>query len=152
MPFVPLLASICPTSPGCPRCLCSPLTSSGTFLIDPSVKKGKYTRNQLTQWPTLQFLCCDRKDHQHLCHNFNVYVRHCRSRCEGNVYLKPAKEMIDTIKDLDYLFLAGTRIFRRLSGSKCPGVKIVCTNDTWRILTRRRTPIPAKIAFAGGNA
>ena len=114
---MPLLASICPTSPGYPRCSCSPPAYSSTFLINLSVKKGKYTRNQLTQWSALQFLCCDRKDRQHLCHNLNDHVRHRRSRCEDNVYLKPAEEMFDPIKDINYLFLASARIVSCLGAS-----------------------------------
>jgi hypothetical protein len=114
MPSVPLLASICLTSPDYPQRLCFPSTSSNTFLINRSVKKGKYTRNQLTQWSTFHFLCHDCKNRQHLDHNLNDHVRHCRSRYKGSVYLKPAEEMFDVIKDVNYLFLASARIFGRL--------------------------------------
>src|SRR5258708_349278 len=41
MPSVLLLASICPISPGYPRCLCFPSTSSSTFLNSLSVKNVK---------------------------------------------------------------------------------------------------------------
>ena len=71
-------------------------------------------QNQLTQLPTFDFLCRDSKNRQHLDHNLNNHVRHCRSRCKGSVYLDPVEEMFDTIKDVDYLFLAGARICGRL--------------------------------------
>ena len=51
MPSVPLLASICPTSPGYPQCPCSPSISSSTFLGNLSVKKGKHTHNNLLNCP-----------------------------------------------------------------------------------------------------
>jgi hypothetical protein len=62
----------------------------------------------------LQFLRCDREDRQDLYHNLNNRVRHCCSRREDSVYLKPVEEMFDPIKDIDYLFLASARIVSRL--------------------------------------
>src|SRR5712671_7033884 len=75
------------------------------FSNELSVVRGKYTQNQLTQWPTFHFLCRDRKDRQHLDHNLNNHVRHSCSRREDSVYLKSAEETFDAIKDVDYLFL-----------------------------------------------
>ena len=60
------------------------------------------------------FLCRDCKSRQHLHHYLNDYVRHFRSWCMGSVYLKPAEEILDTIEDVNYLFLASARIFSRL--------------------------------------
>ena len=72
-------------------------------------------RNQLTQWSEFQFLCRDSKNHQHLDHDFNNYVCHCRSWCkDSSVYLKSAEEMFYAIKDIKYLLLASARIFSRL--------------------------------------
>jgi hypothetical protein len=71
-------------------------------------------RNQLTQWSTFHFLCRDCKNRQHLDHNLNNHVCHCRSRCKDSVYLKPVEEMFDAIKDVNYFFLASARIFSRL--------------------------------------
>jgi hypothetical protein len=45
----------------------------------------------------LHFLCCDRKDHQHLDHNLNDYVGHRGSRDDTNVYLKPVEETFDAV-------------------------------------------------------
>lgn len=75
-------------------------------------------RNELTQFSTFHFLCCDSKNHKHLDHNLNNYFRHCPGWCEGCVYLKSAEEMFDTIKDVNHLFLATARIFSRL-GNQC---------------------------------
>jgi hypothetical protein len=93
-----------------------------------SAKKGKYTQNQPTQWSMFHFLRRDCENRQHLDHNLNNHVHHCRSWCKDSVYLKPAEEMFYAIKDLNYLLLASARIFRRLGGS--PGVKILCASDT----------------------
>ena len=71
-------------------------------------------RNQLTQLSTFHFLRSDCKNRQHLHHNLNNDVRHCSSGCNDSVYLKPAEEVFDAIKDINYLFLAGARIFSRL--------------------------------------
>ena len=59
--------------------------------------------------------------------------------------------MFDSIKDVRHLFLASARIFSRL-GVPVSTARIVYASDTRKIPTNRRTPIPAKIAFAGGNA
>jgi hypothetical protein len=79
----------------------------------------KYTPHQLTDSSTLHFLCRDRKDCQHLNHNLNDHVRHCRSRRDAGVYLKSAEETFDTVEDVDKLVSSGARIFSRLGGPGC---------------------------------
>jgi hypothetical protein len=74
----------------------------------------KYKSHQLTESSTLYFLRRDRKDGQHLNHNLNDYVTHSPSRCDAGVYLKPAEEMFNSVKDIDKLVLASARIFTRL--------------------------------------
>ena len=112
MPSVPLLALICPTSPGCPRCLCSLLTSLKTFLHRrvSQVKNGKSTQHRLTQSPTFHFLRRDPKDVQYLDHNINKYARHSRSRGDPSVNLKPLEESFDPVKELDKIVSASTDI------------------------------------------
>src|SRR5882762_199839 len=105
MPSVPLLGSTCPTSAGCPRCLCSLPTSSNTFLHRrvSQVKNRKSTQHhaRLTQSPTFHFLRRDRKDGEYLDHNINNYVRHSRSRCDANVNLKALKKSFDAAEEVD---------------------------------------------------
>ena len=86
-------------------------------------------RNQLTQLPIFHFLRRDCQDRQHLHHNYNNYVHHCRSRCKDGVYLKPAEEMFDAIKDVDYLSFASARTLSRL-GAPVSTVKMICASDT----------------------
>ena len=74
----------------------------------------KYTPHQLTESSTLHFLRRERKDHQHLNHNLNDCVAHSLSRCDASIYLKPAEEMFNAVKDVDELVLASARIFNRL--------------------------------------
>ena len=57
--------------------------------------------------------------------------------------------MLDAVKELNKLVLVSAGIFNRL-GAMC--VKIGCTREPRRILTKRRTPMPVNIMFAGGNA
>jgi hypothetical protein len=69
---------------------------------------------QLTESSTLHFFCHDRKDGQHLNHNFNDYVAHSPSRRDAGIYLKPAEEVFDAVKDVEKPVLASARIFSRL--------------------------------------
>jgi hypothetical protein len=57
--------------------------------------------------------------------------------------------MFDAVKDVDKVVFASARIFSRLGSSVS---KIGRTRERCRTLTERRTPIPAKITLAGGNA
>jgi hypothetical protein len=56
--------------------------------------------------------------------------------------------MFDMLEDIDDRTLARINILSRLTE---PGVAIVYTKGERRILIKRRTPIPAKITFAGEN-
>ena len=70
--------------------------------------------HQLTQSSTFHFLCRDPKDSQYLDHNINDYGPHSRSRGDASVYLKPAKEALNAVKEFDELVLAGAGIFSSL--------------------------------------
>ena len=98
-------------------------------------------RNQLTQWSEFQFLCRDCKNHQHLDHDLNNYVCHCRSRCKdsSSVYLKPAEEMFYAIKNVKYLLLATASIFSRL---RTPvSIRFAqATHEGYRPTGERRSP------------
>jgi len=59
------------------------------------------------------------------------------------------EESFNAVEDVNELVLAGADILGRL---KIPGIKIGCARKSQSSLTERRTPIPAKIIFAGGNA
>jgi hypothetical protein len=57
--------------------------------------------------------------------------------------------MLNEVKKIDELVVTSTGIFSRL---ETMGVKIGCIREPRRIPTKSRTPMPAKIIFAGGNA
>jgi hypothetical protein len=57
--------------------------------------------------------------------------------------------MLDAVKELDKLVLVSAGIFHRLGAMR---FKTGCTREPTRTLTKRRTPMPVKIRFAGGNA
>ena len=57
--------------------------------------------------------------------------------------------MFDAIEEVNKLVFASAGIFNRLG---VMGVKIGCTRVPRRAPTKRRTPMPVKIMFAGGNA
>jgi hypothetical protein len=73
-----------------------------------------YTSHQLTDSSALRFLCRDRKDSQHLNHDFDDYIAHCPRRWDASIYLKPAEKMFDAVKHVDELVLDSARIFSRL--------------------------------------
>src|SRR6266550_3956913 len=56
-----------------------------------------YTGHELTESSTFRFLRHDREGCQHLNHNVNGHVRHCRSRRDAGVYLKPVEETFDAV-------------------------------------------------------
>ena len=57
--------------------------------------------------------------------------------------------MFDAIKEVNKLVFASAGIFNRLGAME---IKIGCTREPRRTPTKRRTPMPVKIMFAGGNA
>ncbi len=71
-------------------------------------------QHRLTQSPTLHFLRRDRKDSEYLDHDLDNHVGHGCSRCDARVYLKPVKEMLDVVKEVNKLVSAGVDIFSRL--------------------------------------
>jgi hypothetical protein len=56
--------------------------------------------------------------------------------------------MVNAVEDVDKLVSTSARIFSRLGSVS----KLVVQCERRRIPTERRTPIPAKITLAGGNA
>jgi len=108
-----------------------------------------YTGHELTESSTFRFLRHDREGCQHLNYNVNGHVRHCRSRRDAGVYLKPVEETFDAVEDVDKLVSAGARILNRLGAL---GVKIGLTTERCKKPTESRTLIPAKTTLTGGNA
>jgi hypothetical protein len=74
----------------------------------------KYTPHQRTESSTLYFFRRDRKDGQHFDHNLNDYVAHGPSRCDTSIYLKPAEEIFNPVKNVDQLVLDSASIFNCL--------------------------------------
>ena len=57
--------------------------------------------------------------------------------------------MFDAVEEVNKLVFASAGIFDRLGAIR---VKIGCTREPRRTPTKRRTPMPVNIMFAGGNA
>ena len=84
-------------------------------------------RHQLTQSSPLHFVCRDPKDSQYLDHNIDDYGPHSRSRGDASVYLKPAKETLNAVKEVNELGFASADIVSCLG---VINVKMLCTGTT----------------------
>ena len=62
--------------------------------------------------------------------------------------LETLEKALDPLKEVDEHVLACIHILRRL---KVPVLWLLILKGSARALTKRRTPIPANITFAGGN-
>jgi hypothetical protein len=62
--------------------------------------------------------------------------------------LETLEKALDPLKEIDEHVLACIHILRDLRGA---GLMITYIKRSTRALTKRRTPIPANITFAGGN-
>jgi hypothetical protein len=62
--------------------------------------------------------------------------------------LETLEKALDPLKEIDEHALACIHILRSLKGA---GFMITYIERSIRPLTKRRTPIPANITFAGGN-
>jgi hypothetical protein len=61
--------------------------------------------------------------------------------------LETPEKAFDPLKEIDEHALACIHILRRLKGAAF----MTTYKRSTRVLTKRRTPIPANITFAGGN-
>ena len=85
---------------------------------------------------------------EHLYQYLRAYFRHCRSRRHVCVSLESRKEISNPFEELCENVFARRNTLGGLSDVQC---EIAPPKEMDRILTARRTPIPAKITLAGEN-
>jgi hypothetical protein len=81
-------------------------------------------------------------------HDLHDHVGHRFGRSHFCVGLKTLEETLDAHEDVDEHILARFNIFSRL---KNVSVIAAHTERSGMMLTKRRTPMPEKTAFAGEN-
>lgn len=109
-----------------------------------------YHRNQLTCSVLFNFFRRNCKDSKHLYHNLYYYVPH--SRCRGNldIRLKPLKEALDPIEDVNKRIFASTNALNCLRNWMLQSLLPVAMGDSRIKHTESKTPIPVNIIPAGG--
>jgi hypothetical protein len=89
----------------------------------------------------------DGKYRQYFNHDLDDHVRHCRGRYHFLIKLEPPKDILDACKEISEYVLARIGILDRLTDYV--SLPVPRTRDCEWKLTKRRTPIPANITFAG---
>jgi len=102
-----------------------------------------------TQPSLLDFFCRQSEHRQQFDHNFDDRFNHGGCGSDLRINLQPTCEIFDTFKDIKKGIVAFPDVFGRLADSYI----IIGYAERSRVtLTERRTAIPEKITFAGGNA
>jgi len=105
------------------------------------------TWDWLTHSSTFQLFGCNPKNHQNFHHNIYEPLWHGHGRWYFGIYLESEEEGFDAVEQVDQCVLACTSIF---NGLEDLNVKL----SIWWVRkgrTRRKMPMPAKMAFAGEN-
>jgi hypothetical protein len=105
------------------------------------IKKEQPTRSFL-----FNLLCHDPEDRQYLNHDFDDNVSHSCGRCDCSVRLEAPEEIFDSFEQVNEHISARFDVLCRLTNAI---VTMASTRKSKPMLTKRRTPIPAKITFAG---
>jgi hypothetical protein len=109
------------------------------------INKERHTRSSL---PDL--LRHDAKDREYLNHDLDDDVRHSCGRPDLYIFFKPLKKVFQAAKQVHKSILASADILNGLDdrSGRCHQTTHAGSR---KMLTWRRTPIPAKIVFAGEN-
>jgi hypothetical protein len=91
---------------------------------------------------------CNSKDVEDFHHNFSDYIHHFLVKCGLGVDLESLEKCFYAFEDLKKSVLVCANILGCLRAVR---ITIDRTKVLRRIRTESRTPIPAKIAFAGEN-
>src|SRR6266702_1067131 len=106
------------------------------------------TGDYRTRFPLFDHLRRYCKNRQNLNHNLYDNVRHsCRLRnfCIG---LQPLEEVLNAFEDVNENVVTSSNVLGRLNDR---AVMVVQRVRSTKILTKSRTPIPAKTTLAGEN-
>ncbi len=109
-----------------------------------------YIREILTHSTSLYLFCRNPQNRENLDHYLNEYIHHLRGCRHFCVDLQPSEKHLDAFKYIDKSVLACPNI---LSCLRRVGITInEPTRRCYKMLhTKRRTPTPANITFAGEN-
>src|SRR6266852_7928762 len=118
------------------------------FSENGSVNGNTFVKQKLTCLSLSDLFSCNSKDVQYLHHYFGDYIHHFLVKCRFGVDLQSLEKSLYVLKDLKKSVLVRANIFGCLRTVR---ITIDRTKVLRRIRTERRTPIPTKIGFAGGN-
>jgi hypothetical protein len=104
--------------------------------------------NHLTRSTLFDLLRRDRKNTEHFDHNFHDNIGHRISWSNFSVALETFEELFDPLEQIDEHTLTCIDVLSRLTKA-C--VTMTRTKRWKTALTKRRTPIPANMTFAGEN-
>ena len=125
-----------------------PITFFRYFSESRSVNGNTIIHQKLTRPSLSDLFSCNSKDVEDLDHYFRDNIHHFLVECRSGVDLESLEECLYTLEDLKKSVLARTSFLGCLRA-------ISITMDQTRMLrkvhTKRRTPIPTKIVFAGEN-
>jgi hypothetical protein len=108
--------------------------------------------DRLTRSTLFDLFCGDRKNRKYFCSDLHNHLGHCGSGLHFCVCLQALEESLDTHEDVNEYILARIHIFSRLTNVRVIIARTERIGEIKNDLTKRRTPIPEKIAFAGENA
>ena len=123
-----------------------PTISSDIFLQELQLSGGNFVDDQLTSPPLLNLRRYYRKNGENFHHDFQHDVDHRLRWWKCCIGLKALEKVLNALEEIDEHLLACIDILGRLSND---GIMKPCILKSR--LTKRRTPIPAKITFAGEN-
>src|SRR5216683_2180057 len=113
-----------------------------------SAKHDIFVEELLTRSSLLNFFRRNPKNREYLHHDLNDYIRHFRCQWHLGVDFEASEKTFDPLKDVDKCVLACANILSSLSNI---GIRLAHAKLSRRMRTKRRTPTPAKITFAGEN-
>jgi len=111
-------------------------------------RRSHITREKHTGSTLLHLLRRNREDVQDFDHDLHDYVSHRLSWWHFHVRFEAFEEIFDTLEEIDKGLLTRVNI---LGGLIDIPVENPSTKESRKMLTKKRTPTPAEITFAGEN-
>jgi hypothetical protein len=118
------------------------------IFLSGSVNGNTIIQQQLTHPSLSHLFSCNSKNIENLHHDFGDYIHHFLVICRFSVDLQSLEKRFYALEQLKKSFLARANILGCLRVAR---ITMDRTKVLRRIHTERRTPIPAKIVFAGEN-
>jgi hypothetical protein len=125
-----------------------PISFFRYFSVNSSVNGNTIIQQQLTRPSLSDLFSCNSNNVEDFHHYFRDCIHHFLVKCRFRVNLESLEKCFYTLEDLKKSVLARANILGCLRAVR---VTMDRTKVLRRIRTERRTPIPAKIVFAGEN-